>query len=126
MSIKILPLRELAEVLVTARNGSGKSVVQCHGCFDLLHIGHIRHFTEAKSKGDILVVTVTPDKFVNKGPGRPAFKEHLRLEAIASLDCVDYVALNEWATAEETIEILKPDIYCKGPEYKNSNPDSNN
>lgn len=126
MSIKILPLRELAEVLVTARNGGGKSVVQCHGCFDLLHIGHIRHFTEAKSKGDILVVTVTPDRFVNKGPGRPAFKEHLRLEAIASLDCVDYVALNEWATAEETIEIIKPDIYCKGPEYKNSNPDSNN
>ncbi|MCM8542205.1 MAG: PfkB family carbohydrate kinase [Lentisphaeraceae bacterium] len=125
MSIKILPLKELSEVLETARAGTGKTVVQCHGCFDLLHIGHIRHFTEAKSKGDILVVTVTPDRFVNKGPGRPAFKEHLRLEAIASLDCVDYVALNEWPTAEETIELLRPDIYCKGPEYKNSNPDTN-
>ena len=125
MSIKILPLQELSEVLETVRAGTGKTVVQCHGCFDLLHIGHIRHFTEAKSKGDILVVTVTPDRFVNKGPGRPAFKEHLRLEAIASLDCVDYVALNEWQTAEDTIALIKPDIYCKGPEYKNSNPDSN-
>ncbi|MCM8527156.1 MAG: PfkB family carbohydrate kinase [Lentisphaeraceae bacterium] len=125
MSIKILPLKELSEVLNTARSDSEKTVVQCHGCFDLLHIGHIRHFTEAKSKGDILVVTVTPDRFVNKGPGRPAFKEHLRLEAIASLDCVDYVALNEWPTAEETIEILRPDIYCKGPEYKNSSAGTN-
>ena len=125
MSIKILPLKELSEVLITARNGSDKKVVQCHGCFDLLHIGHIRHFSEPKSKGDILVVIVTLDRFVNKGPGRPAFKEHLRLEAIASLDCVDYVALNEWQTAEDTIKLVKPDIYCKGPEYKNSKPDSN-
>ncbi len=125
MSIKILPLNELGEVLQTVRETTNNKIVQCHGCFDLLHIGHIRHFTEAKSKGDILVVTVTPDIYVNKGPGRPAFKEHLRLEAIASLDCVDYVALNEWATAENTIELLRPHIYCKGPEYKNSSPDSN-
>lgn len=123
MSIKILPLTELAEVIETARQG--KTVVQCHGCFDLLHIGHIRHFREAKSKGDILVVTVTPDVFVNKGPGRPAFKEYLRLEAIASLDCVNYVALNEWQTAEKTLELLKPDVYCKGSEYQQSGEQSN-
>ena len=123
MSLKILPLQELSEVLESAR--PGKKVVQCHGCFDLLHIGHIRHFTEAKSFGDILVVTVTPDCFVNKGPGRPAFKEYLRLEAIASLDSVDYVALNEFQTAVEAIDILKPDIYCKGPEYKDSIPGDN-
>ena len=123
MSLKILPLQELSEVVEASREG--KTVVQCHGCFDLLHIGHIRHFTEAKSMGDILIVTVTPDRFVNKGPGRPAFKEYLRLEGIASLDCVDYVALNEWQTAEETLSLLKPDIYCKGPEYKKSSRDSN-
>ena len=123
MSLKILPLKELSEVIESSREG--KKVVQCHGCFDLLHIGHIRHFTEAKSFGDILVVTVTPDCFVNKGPGRPAFKEYLRLEAISSLDCVDYVALNETQTAEEAISLIKPDIYCKGPEYKDSVPGNN-
>ncbi|MCH2204820.1 MAG: PfkB family carbohydrate kinase [Lentisphaerales bacterium] len=123
MSLKILPLKELSEVLDTAR--AGKNVVQCHGCFDLLHVGHMRHFSEAKSFGDILVVTVTPDCFVNKGPGRPAFKEYLRLEAIASLDSVDYVALNEYQTAVQAIDIIKPDIYCKGPEYKDSVPGDN-
>jgi len=123
VGLKILPIKELSEVLQMKR---GKKIVHCHGCFDLLHIGHIRHFNEAKSMGDILVVTVTPDCFVNKGPGRPAFKEHLRLEGIASLDCVDYVALNEWQTAEETLELIRPDVYCKGPEYKHSTDDSNN
>jgi rfaE bifunctional protein kinase chain/domain/rfaE bifunctional protein nucleotidyltransferase chain/domain len=123
VSLKILPLKELSEVLQDAR--VGKKVVHCHGCFDLLHIGHIRHFTEAKSLGDLLVVTVTPDCFVNKGPGRPVFKEYLRLEAIASLDCVDYVALNETQTAEEALEALKPNVYCKGAEYKNSQPGDN-
>ena len=123
MSLKILSLEALSEVLEIHRGN--KTIVQCHGCFDLLHIGHIRHFTEAKAMGDILVVTITPDRFVNKGPGRPAFKEDLRLEAVASLDCVDYVALNEWQTAENTLATVKPDIYCKGPEYRSSTANSN-
>ena len=54
---------------------NGKKVVMCHGVFDLLHLGHIKHFEKAKSLGDILVVSITADKFVNKGPGRPAFNE---------------------------------------------------
>ena len=90
---KIKSLQGLAGVLETARS-DGKIVVQCHGVFDLLHIGHIRHFEQAKACGDVLVVTITSDDYVNKGPGRPAFNENLRTEAVASLGCVDYVAVN--------------------------------
>ena len=113
---KILTLSGLEESLVMK---DSDAVVLCHGVFDLLHIGHIKYFEEAKSMGDILVVTLTPDKFVNKGPGRPVFNQQLRAEAISALECVDYVAINKWPTAIETIQALKPDIYVKGPDYKN-------
>jgi cytidyltransferase-like protein len=89
----------------------------------LLHIGHIRHFEQAKKLGDILVVTLTPDEHVNKGPNRPAFKQELRAEAIAALDCVDYVAINQWPLAAETIKMLSPDYYVKGQDYKDSDQD---
>ena len=97
---KILSLAALAET-VAALKQSGRRVVLCHGIFDLLHIGHIRHFGEARSHGDVLVVTVTPDKFVNKGANRPVFTDSLRMEAIAALDVVDHVAVNKWPTAVE-------------------------
>jgi rfaE bifunctional protein kinase chain/domain/rfaE bifunctional protein nucleotidyltransferase chain/domain len=116
---KILTLERLAE-FIAAQKAKGRRVVHCHGCFDLLHIGHIRHFKSARELGDVLVVTVTPDRFVNKGPDRPAFPEELRLEAIAALDMVDAVALNRWPTAVETIGLIKPDLYAKGMEYKNA------
>jgi len=118
---KILAINDLAHQLEETR--SGRKVVLCHGVFDLLHIGHIKYFQSAKKAGDILVVTVTPDRFVNKGPNRPAFPEQLRCEAIASLAVVDYVAVNEWPTAVETIGLLKPDIYAKGSEYQKSEND---
>ena len=118
---KIKKISDLAEIL--REIGSGKKFVLCHGVFDLLHIGHIRYFEQAKKYGDILIVTVTPDRFVNKGPERPAFPENLRAEAIAALDVVDYVAINEWPTAVETIHILKPEIYAKGSEYKDVKKD---
>ena len=73
--------------------------------------------------GDVLVVTITPDRYVNKGPGRPAFNEKLRAEAIAALNIVDYVAINEWPTAIKTIKLLKPDLYVKGPDYKDYKQD---
>ena len=96
----------------------GKRIVQCHGVFDLLHIGHIQHLEQAKKLGDVLVVTLTPDKHVNKGPHRPIFAQDLRAQAIAALDCVDYVAINKWPLADRTIQFLRPDIYVKGTEYK--------
>ena len=100
-----------------------RSIVHCHGVFDLLHIGHIKYFEEAKTLGDTLIVTLTPDVFVNKGPNRPAFNETLRAEAIAALAVVDYVAINTWPTAIETIRLLKPDIYVKGADYTNLTED---
>ena len=112
---KIKTLTELAAILERERS-AGKSIVNCHGVIDLLHVGHIRHLEAARKLGDVLVVTVTPDRWVNKGPHRPAFTEQLRAEALASLECVDYVALNEWPTAVETIRLLRPDFYVKGKE----------
>jgi len=110
---KRVTLAELARLLEDPRRG-GKKVVHCHGVFDLLHVGHIKHLQAAKSMGDILVVTLTQDEHVNKGPHRPAFTASLRAEALASLACVDYVAVNEWPTAVETIRLLKPDLFVKG------------
>lgn len=98
-------------------------IVQSHGVFDLLHIGHIKHFQAAKKQGDLLIVTVTPDRFVNKGPNRPRFTERLRAEAIAALDCVDFVIINLWPTAVEAIRLIRPHVYVKGDEYKNSEND---
>lgn len=121
-SVKCLEMDELAQVLETLR-GEKKKIVHCHGVFDLLHIGHIRHFKQAKNFGDILVVTVTPDHYVNKGPHRPAFSEQLRAEAVAALDDVDYVAVNKWPLAVDTIRLLKPDFYVKGSDYKQADKD---
>lgn len=98
----------------------GRRVVQCHGCFDLLHIGHIRHFEAAKRSGDLLVVTVTPDRFVNKGPRRPVFSESLRMEAVAALKCVDAVQLTDSPTAADAIREIRPDVFAKGPDYSES------
>ncbi len=95
-----------------------KKVVLCHGCFDLMHPGHIKYFQAAKKMGDILVVTVTPDRFVDKGQARPVFTENLRADSIAALECVDYVAINKWPTANELLRLLKPDIYVKGQEFE--------
>lgn len=114
---KILDLEALAAKLQAAR-GRNLRIVQCHGVFDLLHVGHIRHFEQARQLGDLLVVTLTPDRFVNKGTGRPAFPESLRAEVVASLHCVDYVAINQWPSACETIRLLQPHIYAKGDEFK--------
>jgi rfaE bifunctional protein kinase chain/domain/rfaE bifunctional protein nucleotidyltransferase chain/domain len=119
---KIKTIEELAQVIQSLRTKQ-KKIVHCHGVFDLLHIGHIRYFEQARRMGDVLVVTVTPDRFVDKGPHRPAFPEHLRVEGVASLGCVDYAALNQWPTAEETLRVLQPDIYVKGSEFKNTGAD---
>ncbi len=116
--MKILKLEELAEKMEELKR-QGKKIVHCHGCFDLMHPGHIKHFQAAKNMGDILIVTLTPDKFVDKGPNRPVFSQNLRAESIAALECVDYVAVNKWPTAEEILRFLKPDYYVKGQEFEN-------
>lgn len=119
---KILSLEQLAEECKKLKK-QGKTIAQCHGCFDLLHPGHIKHFQAAKENADIVVVTITPDRFVNKGPGRPVFTEQLRMESIAAIEAVDFVALNHWPTAVETIKMIKPDYYVKGQDYKDREKD---
>lgn len=116
-SLKIRDLDDLACTLRTLR-ASGKRIVHSHGVFDLLHLGHIRHFEQAKRMGDVLVVTLTPDEHVNKGPHRPAFPQEVRAEAVAALGVVDYVAVNRWPLAVEAILLLKPDVYVKGSDYE--------
>lgn len=112
---KVREIEELAEVLASLR--AEKKIVLCHGVFDLLHIGHIRHLEQAKRMGDLLIVTVTADKYVNKGPHRPAFPEEFRSQAIAALECVDYVAISRSPLAVEAIQLLRPHVYVKGSEY---------
>lgn len=113
---KIKTLDELATI-VADEQAQGRVVVHCHGVFDLLHPGHVRHFEAARRLGDVLIVTLTRDEFVNKGPGRPVFNQRLRAESIAALAAVDYVAINDWPTAVNTIYKLRPNLYVKGSEY---------
>ena len=122
---KIISTENLAKIISKFKK-KGKRVVLCHGVFDLLHIGHINHFKEAKKLGDILVVTVTQDKYVNKGPNRPIFSLNTRMESIAALKDIDYVAPNIYSNAIQLIKMLKPSIYCKGKDYKNYNLDATN
>ncbi len=119
---KIKGLDELAKHAEELR-WQGKRIVQCHGVFDLLHPGHIRHFEAAKREGDVLIVTITMDQYVNKGPGRPVFNQRLRAESVAALQVVDFVAVNRWPTAVEAIRLLKPHVYVKGSEYVSAEGD---
>ncbi|MFA6384490.1 MAG: PfkB family carbohydrate kinase [Candidatus Omnitrophota bacterium] len=122
ISSKIKKLDELVRLAEQLRK-KGKRIVHCHGVFDLLHPGHIKYFEAARKKGDVLVVTLTMDEYVNKGPGRPIFNQDLRAESIAAMECVDFVAINEWPTAVETIKKLKPLFYVKGRDYSDRTGD---
>jgi rfaE bifunctional protein nucleotidyltransferase chain/domain len=113
---KIKSPAELVEI-ISSLKAQGRCVVHSHGVFDLIHPGHIRHLEAAKREGDVLVVTLTPDKYVGKGPGRPVFNQRLRAESLAALQCVDYVAINEWPTAIEVICLLRPNVYAQGGGY---------
>jgi rfaE bifunctional protein nucleotidyltransferase chain/domain len=119
---KVRTVQELAGIVETLR-AQGKVVVLCHGVFDLVHMGHIRHLEAARKEGDILVVTLTADRYVNKGPGRPIFPDHMRAEMMAAIGYVDYVAVNESPTAESVLRALKPSVYVKGSDYENPEED---
>ena len=114
---KLLTLGE-AESLVRAAQEAGERVVLCHGCFDLVHPGHVRHLKHAAQLGDRLLVTITGDSMVEKGAGRPLIPQELRAESLAALGCVDWVAVNPDPTAEALLRRLRPDLYVKGREYE--------
>ena len=102
---------------------AGRRVALAHGVFDLVHMGHVRHLEAARQDGDLLVVSITPDRYVNKGPGRAVFPEQFRAEMVAALACVDHVVINAWPTAEELITAVRPAVYVKGPDYRNESED---
>lgn len=117
---KVLSMPQLLERRRGAR-AMGLRVVQCHGCFDIVHPGHIRHLRQAKSHGDILLVTITGDSSFAKRGGAPLIPEDLRAENLAELDCVDWVHIEQSKTAEELLKQVEPDVYIKGREYEHNN-----
>lgn len=117
---KILSLEELRDSVTSARL-SGKTIVHCHGCFDIVHPGHVRHLEFAAKRADVLLVTISGDDLINKGNGRPLIPQNLRAENLAALNCVDWVYIDPHPTAEDIIDEVKPDIYLKGREYENNN-----
>ena len=119
---KIKKLEELSAITAKLKK-SKQRIVLCHGVFDLLHLGHIRYLNSAKKFGDILIVTVTADKFVKRGPGRPVFNHDLRAEALANLAMTDFVCVANYPTAIECIKHARPDFYVKGPNYASKERD---
>ena len=102
-----------------------KKIVLCHGAFDLIHPGHLDHFEKAKKFGDLLIVTITSDNFIKKGIHNPFFNEQTRLKNLRQIKIVDYSFIVNEPTGVSVIETLKPNIYCKGTEYKNFKYDEN-
>ncbi|MCC6321398.1 MAG: adenylyltransferase/cytidyltransferase family protein [Phycisphaerales bacterium] len=117
---KILSRDQLLARRAEAR-AAGRRVVHCHGCFDIVHPGHLRHLRHARAQGDILLVSITGDSLINKGDGRPLIPQELRAENLAALDCVDWVYIEPRPTAVELLEDVRPDIYVKGREYEFNN-----
>ena len=104
---------------VRAAQRSGERVVFTNGCFDLLHVGHVRSLEQARARGDRLVVALNTDASVrrNKGPGRPIVPARQRAEVLAALGCVDFVLLFAEATPLATIVALRPDVLAKGGDW---------
>ncbi len=94
-----------------------KKVIMCHGTFDLVHPGHIRHLMYAKDHADVLVVSLTSDAHINKANFRPFVPQDLRAMNLAALECVDYVIIDEDATPIENLKVIQPDFFAKGYEY---------
>lgn len=122
MRSKIVKIENLKS-LINKLKLKNKKIVHCHGVFDVVHIGHLKHFEEAKKRGDKLIVTVTSDKYVNKGSGRPIFKQNKRIEFLSHISCIDYVCLSESESAINVLKIIKPNFYIKGQDYKFSKED---
>ena len=117
-SYKVLSRDELADV-VRRRQAAGERGVFTNGCFDLLHLGHIRYLQQARVLGDFLILGLNNDDSVRllKGPGRPLVPERERAEILAALSCIDYVTIFGEPTAGPLVALLQPAIYVKGGDY---------
>ena len=114
----ILSREDLADRIATARE-SGARIVLANGCFDVLHVGHVRYLAGARELGDILVVGINSDEQVaiQKGPGRPVLPAAERAEIVAALESVTYVTIFNEPTVEQLLLTLKPDVHAKGTDY---------
>ena len=108
----------LAELLARERSRLGR-IVLANGCFDFLHVGHVRYLEAARARGNTLVVALNTDESVRaaKGPGRPAMPLAERAELVGALRCVDFVTVFPEATLERTLRLLRPDVHAKGSDY---------
>ena len=115
---KLKSVDELGDIARRAQ-AAGQKVVLCNGCFDLLHVGHVRYLEAARELGDLLVVAINSDASVTslKGRGRPLQPEGERAELVASLAAVDYVTLFDGATVDGLLRALRPDVHAKGTDY---------
>ena len=115
---RVVSLAELA-VAMEAERAAGKRIVLTNGCFDLLHVGHIRSLRAARTLGDVLVVGVNSDASVRsfKAPDRPLVPDVERAEVLAAIESVDYVVVFEEPTAERLADLVRPDVYAKGADY---------
>lgn len=115
----VLDRDELAARLARER-AAGRIVVMANGCFDLLHVGHVRYLEGARAEGDVLVVALNSDVSVraNKGAGRPLQPEHERAEILAAFTCVDYVTVFSERTADALLRALRPHVHAKGTDWR--------
>lgn len=118
-------LKNLLEVVKQAKLKK-KRVGLCHGVYDVLHSGHILHFEEAKKICDVLIVSITSDQFVNKGPNRPFLNQQLRSKILSSIKLIDYIYFNDEPTPVNLIHKIRPNFYIKGKDYKKSKEDLTN
>lgn len=105
--------------IIKEEKRKGKRIVLANGCFDLLHVGHIRYLKESRQKGDILVLALNSDTSIRKlkGEGRPILNEKERVEILSSLSFIDYITVFEEKNVEKVLLALKPDIHAKGSDY---------
>ena len=117
-STRILERERLIERVRVART-NGARIVLANGCFDVLHVGHVRYLEAAKSLGDLLIVGINSDEQTRrlKGKGRPLVPQNQRAETISALEAVDFVTIFEEPTVEQLLLALKPDIHAKGTDY---------
>ena len=119
MKTKIIKINDLIKKLKSKK----KIIALSHGVFDLLHHGHLRHFEEVKKKSDLLIVSVTTDNYVKKGPSRPYFSIKDRMYTLSKLENVDFVLESDSLSSTSVIKKIKPHFYCKGPDYKDLKAD---
>ena len=125
MSTSPFPVPDLdaLEGLVAERRAAGDRIVLTNGCFDILHVGHLRSIVDARSRGDFLIVCINSDASVrrSKGPDRPVFPDHERAELLGGLRAVDAVLVFETDTVDPILERIRPEIYAKGTDYTPEN-----